>query len=93
MHYQRQRREGFADAKHAGRPREYEPDQADPYGGAPKMSVRFEPDVMQWVKEQGGARWLRFATRELKRLSGVPEFEEWWHQLATPAGSEGGDAQ
>ena len=42
------------------------------------MSVRFEPEVRDWIKEQGGATWVRYAARELKELSQDPEFEQWW---------------
>ena len=81
MHYQQHRRAVGVNVGQRGRPREYDPEVADSHGGAPKISVRFEPEVLAWVKEQGGARWLRLAVRELKRLSGDPEFEEWWNQL------------
>lgn len=89
MHYQQHRRAVGINVGQRGRPREYDPEVADSHGGAPKISVRFEPEVLAWVKEQGGARWLRFAARELKRLSGVPEFEEWWRQLSPPEEDDG----
>lgn len=84
-HYQQHRRTVGINIGQLGRPREYDPEFADPHGGAPKLSVRFEPEVLEWVKEQGGAKWLRYAARELKRLSGVPEFNEWWGELSLPA--------
>lgn len=46
------------------------------------MTVRFAPEVLDWVKEQGGATWVRHAARELKRLSEEPEFSSWWAQLS-----------
>lgn len=88
MHYQRQRRTGFTDAAPVGRPRQYDADLSEKHGGAPKMTVRFDPDVYDWLKERGGASWVRNAARELKQLAEDPAFEEWWSRfdLAEPEG-------
>ena len=84
MHYQRQRRAGFEGDVPMGRPREYDPELADPHGGAPKMTVRFEPEIREWVKQQGGATWVRHVARQLKHLSDDPSFEDWWPTFALP---------
>lgn len=38
-----------------GRPRQY-PEGAD---GAPQVTVRFAPDLVTWVKDRGGATYIR----------------------------------
>lgn len=38
-----------------GRPREYDGSQP----GAPRLTVRFPPDLLAWVKERGGGAFLR----------------------------------
>lgn len=82
MHYQRQRRTGFTSPAPVGRPRQYDPELSDKHGGAPKMTVRFDPEVYDWVREQGGATWVRNAARELKELSQDPHFDQWWHRFS-----------
>lgn len=84
MHYQRQRRSGALEPGQPGRPREYDPGEADPHGGAPKITIRFEPQVLEWIREQGGATWVRHAAKELMELSAEPEFEDWWLRLQLP---------
>lgn len=84
MHYQRQRRSGTLEPGQPGRPREYEPGEADPHGGAPKITIRFDPQVLDWIREQGGATWVRHAAKELMGLSAEPDFEEWWLRLKLP---------
>lgn len=64
-----------------GRPREYDPELADPHGGAPKMTVRFEPEIREWVKQQGGAAWVRHVARRLKCLSSDRAFRDWWPEF------------
>jgi hypothetical protein len=84
MHYQRKRRSAEIEVGQVGRPREYDREQADPYGGAPKMTVRFEPEIRDWIKGQGGATWVRHVARQLKNLSNDPEFEDWWPRFELP---------
>ena len=48
------------------------------------MTVRFKPELMEWVKEQGGATWVRHAVGELRRLSDDPNFNNWWDELSLP---------
>ncbi len=42
------------------------------------MTVRFEPEIREWVKRQGGAAWVRHVARQLKQLSEDDDFEGWW---------------
>lgn len=42
------------------------------------MTVRLEPEVYDWVKEQGGGSWLRHVATELHGLAGDPDFKKWW---------------
>lgn len=48
------------------------------------MTVRFEPEIKEWVRQQGGATWVRHVTRQLKELSETPEFEDWWPWFTLP---------
>ena len=84
MHYQRKRRSAEIEVGQVGRPREYDRDQADPHGGAPKMTVRFEPEIRDWIKGKGGATWVRHVARQLKDLSEDPDFEGWWPRFELP---------
>ena len=82
-HYQRQRREGLHHGQ-VGRPREYPSEISDKHHGAPKLTVRLEPELSEWVRGQGGGAWLRHVARELRRLSAAREFERWWEELRLP---------
>lgn len=42
-----------------GRPRLYSSDVADKHGGAPRLNLRLRPEVLDWVNERGGGRWVR----------------------------------
>lgn len=81
MHYQRKRRRGDMEVGTVGRPRKYPEDVADSNRGAPRFTVRLEPEVLEWVRSQGGGTWLRFATGKLMELSQEPEFEVWWREF------------
>lgn len=81
LHYQRLRRQEKDGQGKVGRPKEYGDDAADPGGGAPRITVRLEPDLLEWVREQGGGGWLRHVSRELRELSKNAEFRDWWKQL------------
>jgi hypothetical protein len=80
-HYQRARR-SEQPARPVGRPRQYPKELAEKYQGAPTISVRLAPELLDWVKGQGGATWLRHATRELRELAEEPRFAEWWERLS-----------
>ena len=80
-HYQRQRRQEKDGQGKVGRPREY-PEETG--GGAPRITVRLEPELLDWVREQGGGGWLRHVSRELRDLSKQTEFQNWWKRLASP---------
>ena len=88
LHYQRIRRQEKDGQGKVGRPREYTEDTADPGGGAPRITVRLEPDLLEWVRQQGGGGWLRHVSRELRDLSQHPEFLAWWDLLMLPVESE-----
>ena len=83
-HYQRSRRAEGQTPGQVGRPRAYAPEVSDKHEGAPKLTVRLEPELLSWVREQGGSTWLRHAARELHRLSDQPEFKAWWDELRLP---------
>jgi hypothetical protein len=83
-HYQRQRRAKGQTPGQVGRPREYAPEVSDKHEGAPKLTVRLEPELMEWVRQQGGGAWLRHAARELRRLSVEPGFQNWWMNIRHP---------
>lgn len=85
-HYQRLRRQEGQSPGNVGRPRKYPEEVVDKWGGAPRLSVRLDPEVMEWAKEQGGGAWLRHATSELMTLSDEPEFKIWWERLSLPEG-------
>ena len=80
-HYQRKRREGFKEPAQPGRPREYPKELADPWGGAPRLSVRFPPELLAWAKERGGGPWVRHVVSELRLLSEEEDFKDWWERL------------
>ena len=46
------------------------------------MTVRLEPEVMDWVKENGGAGFLRKLTERLYELVQSEEFQDTWEQIA-----------
>lgn len=77
-HYQRLRRGMDKQPGQVGRPRTYPEEVGAKYQGAPILSVRLEPELRDWVKEQGGATWMRQAARNLRLLSEDPDFERWW---------------
>ena len=83
-HYQRQRRAEGQTPGQVGRPREYAPEVSDKHEGAPKITVRLEPELLEWVRQQGGGAWLRNAARELHLLSEQPEFQVWWQAIRLP---------
>lgn len=82
MHYQRMRREGEQETGTVGRPRLYPKEQGKSHRGAPQMTVRLEPEVMAWVKENGGAGFLRKLTERLYDLVKSEEFQDTWEQIS-----------
>ena len=41
------------------------------------MSVRMEPELLEWVKSRGGSTWIRYVAGELKELADDPAFKAW----------------
>lgn len=80
-HYQRKRRAEGQNPGQVGRPRAYAPEVSNKHEGAPKLTVRLEPELLDWVRQQGGSTWLRHAARELHQLSNEPDFQRWWETL------------
>jgi hypothetical protein len=80
-HYQQHRRENPDSVGSVGRPRQYPKELSAKYQGAPTMSVRLDPDLLEWVKAQGGSTWMRFVAGELRELAEDPEFEKWKERL------------
>lgn len=70
-----------------GRPRKYPEEVADKNRGAPRFTIRLEPEVLDWVREQGGGTWLRHATARLKELSEREAFQKWWREFQLPEDS------
>lgn len=81
MHYQRLRREGTEEFGSVGRPRQYPEVQGKSHRGAPQITVRLEPEVMEWVKANGGAGFLRKLTERLYDLVQSDDFEETWERI------------
>ena len=46
------------------------------------MTVRLEPETMAWVKENGGAGFLRKLTEKLHSLVQTEDFQETWKQIS-----------
>lgn len=84
MHYQRWRRTDEATTGQVGRPRKYAKEIGEKHQGAPRITVRLEPHLLDWVKEQGGASFLRHVTGQLYELAGDENFREWWGRLQIP---------
>lgn len=76
-HYQRYRRGNPSKMGKAGRPRQYPRELSVKYQGAPTMSVRMEPELLDWVKSRGGSTWMRLVAGELRELTDDPDFQEW----------------
>ena len=76
-HYQQERRKNIPSTGKVGRPRQYPKELADKYQGAPLMSVRMEPELLDWVKSRGGSTWIRYVAGELKELANDPAFKAW----------------
>lgn len=53
--------------------------------GAPQITLRLDPEDREWVREQGGAGWLRRMIRELRELSTDKHFGKWWQRLKSPS--------
>ena len=90
LHYQRKRRQEGS-THQVGRPRQYAKEIADPNRGAPRLTIRLEPEVLEWVRARGGGAWLRAVTRRLMALSEVPEFQACWERLCLNGNQEGWD--
>lgn len=88
MHYQRQRRRDSTSKGKVGRPRQYDPEVSDKYQGAPTMSVRMAPDLLEWVKAQGGSTWVRHVATELRKLKHDPEFDAWKERFDLDQGQD-----
>jgi len=76
------RREGEQETGSVGRPRIYPEAKGKSHRGAPQMTVRLEPEVRDWVKENGGAGFLRKLTERLYELVQNDEFRDTWEQIA-----------
>lgn len=83
-HYQRWRRTDEAETGQVGRPRQYAKEIGEKHQGAPRITVRLKPELMEWVKSQGGATFLRHVTGQLYELKDNEKFQEWWEQLQPP---------
>ena len=83
-HYQRWRRTAEAVTGEVGRPRKYAKEIGEKHQGAPRITVRLEPHLLDWVKEHGGASFLRHVTGQLYDLSENEDFVEWWGKLQIP---------
>ncbi len=84
MHYQRARREEGPAGEQVGRPRKYPKGVGDKHGGAPRISVRLDPEVYEWVRSQGGGAWLRHVSQTLCAIAEDEDFKAWWARLALP---------
>lgn len=87
MHYQRARREEGPPGVQVGRPRKYPEGVGDKHGGAPRISVRLDPEAYEWVRSQGGGAWLRHVSQTLWALVDDEDFSVWWARLALPENS------
>lgn len=83
-HYQRWRRSGEAEIGSVGRPRKYPKEIGDKNKGAPKITVRLDPHILEWVKAEGGAGFLRHVAGQLYELRDEETFQEWWEQFKKP---------
>ena len=81
QHYQQLRRAEGPVKGDVGRPREYPKELSDKHQGAPRLSVRLEPELLEWVRDQGGSTWLRHLAHELRELTDDPDFDFWWQRL------------
>jgi len=80
-HYQRWRRDENTKVGSIGRPKKYPDGLGDKHKGAPRITVRLDPHILEWVKEQGGAGFLRHVAGELYELRDEERFQEWWDRL------------
>ena len=76
------RRVGTEQPGQVGRPRQYPEAKGKSHRGAPQMTVRLEPEVMAWVKANGGAGFLRKLTERLHELVQEDEFQNTWKQIS-----------
>ncbi len=85
-HYQRRRREqlrnGERPVRHKRGPERRYTELRDPYGGAPKLSVRLDPEVYEWVSELGGGAWVRRLLARLNELRAEPSFKRCWERIS-----------
>ena len=81
MHYQRLRRQHTEEFGPAGRPRQYPEVPGKSHRGAPQISVRMEPEVLEWVKANGGAGFLRKLTERLYVLAQREDFQAAWVRI------------
>jgi hypothetical protein len=49
------------------------------------ITVRLEPDLLEWVRERGGAGWVRAMLRVLRGLSQLKGFARYWQRLEHPS--------
>lgn len=82
MHYQRQRREGAISVGRVGRPTKYPTPKGEKQKGAPRITVRLDPHILEWVKDQGGAGFLRHVAGQLYELADDEDFQVWWERLS-----------
>ena len=57
-HYKQQQRAGSLPAARAGRPTQYPEAVRSLHGGAPRLGLRLEPELYDWVQAQGGSSWV-----------------------------------
>lgn len=81
MHYQRMRRQAEEEPGTVGRPRKYPKKKGKSHRGAPQITVRLEPEVLDWVKENGGAGFLRKVTEKLHQLTAEEDFQDAWARI------------
>lgn len=85
-HYQRVRR---GSTRHSPGPApRYPRTEGKAYPGAPTITIRLEPDLLSWVRSQGGAAWVRHVLRQLREMSTQAAFARHWRKLQKPVGEE-----
>ncbi len=62
--------EGAEPKRGRGRPKQYPGGKTD---GAPQVSVRFTPELVDWIKERGGAVYIRALVEADREQSSLHE--------------------
>lgn len=81
-HYQRMRRGSTRDRP--GPAPKYSEGQRAKDGGAPTLGVRLDPDLLSWVRQQGGSSWVRHVLAQLRAMSVEAGFARHWKRLQKP---------